>query len=647
MALLNFALTYEEVSGRLQLPESNSGQYVELVFTKDGHIITHGTDYTPTFSAGKRGLVPGSTGKQTEFLRGNGKWLSITTSDLPIATSISDAISNQTTNTTILTTQQVIEYVSSNMSASDSMVYKGTISYSGGVYTTNTVDGQDIEGFPTKCKVGDTYRVTSNGTYGGQVCSNGDLIICIKDGSGSSLNTAEYWTAVEANINGSTTHKVNNTSYSVYTSNPSSSFTIYAPTTGGTSGYILKSNGSTAAPTWVSQSSITAGGLTDTAKKGLLTSVSLGSNGAVSVTVGGTTKTSSAASGTWGISITGQAARVANALSTGAGLTMGMTSATPNTYNGSAARTIQLVPATASTIGGVIVDKDSENKTISVTEDGSIFLTQQNIINALGYTPGSSADNKVYTTIIASSASSTTAVSQATANPYINLIQTQGSAKTVAGTFRLSGSGRLSVTGQTQVTLSLGAADSTNYGGIKIGYPTSGKNYAVQLSDGKAFVNVPWTNTTYELATDSTNGLVPAFDAVGTGSLVAGSWVLAKLANGTYDWFALPSTVFSDNNTWRAIQVNGTQLLSTSTGSGPVNFVGGGHTSISGSGSKITITSSWRDITIGGSSIGSKTLNFLPTGDIYIKADSNGDDIQDLSFGLSWYNLSTEEYEIA
>jgi hypothetical protein len=37
----------------------------------------------------------------------------------------------------------------------------------------------------------------------------------------------------------------------------------------------------------------------------LLTSVSLGTTGAVSVTVGGTTKTSSAASGTWGISITG------------------------------------------------------------------------------------------------------------------------------------------------------------------------------------------------------------------------------------------------------------------------------------------------------------------------------------------------------
>jgi hypothetical protein len=62
MSLLNFASTYAEVSDRLTLPESTSGKYVELVFTKDGHIITHGTDYTQTFSAGKRGLVPGSNG---------------------------------------------------------------------------------------------------------------------------------------------------------------------------------------------------------------------------------------------------------------------------------------------------------------------------------------------------------------------------------------------------------------------------------------------------------------------------------------------------------------------------------------------------------------------------------------------------------
>ena len=50
------------------------------------------------------------------------------------------------------------------------------------------------------------------------------------------------------------------------------------------------------------------------------------------------------------------------------------------------------------------------------------------------------------------------------------------------------------VTSQGYLT-SIPAATSSTYGGIQIGYTTSGKNYAVQLSNGKAYVYVPWTNS--------------------------------------------------------------------------------------------------------------------------------------------------------
>lgn len=36
-------------------------------------------------------------------------------------------------------------------------------------------------------------------------------------------------------------------------------------------------------------------------------------------------------------------------------------------------------------------------------------------------------------------------------------------------------------------------------GGIQVGYAANGKNYPVQLSGEKAYVNVPWTDTTYDL----------------------------------------------------------------------------------------------------------------------------------------------------
>ena len=396
MSLLNFANTYAEISGNLSLSESSSGDFVKLFFSKDGHIISHGKDFTPTFTPNMRGLVPTSSGKAKEIFRGNATWAEITTADLPIASSVSNAITNGTASTTILNTQQIVDYVGNAFAANDAMRYKGTITYSNGSYTTHTTDGTSVSGFPTKCEIGDTYRIASQGTYAGQNCSAGDLLICIKDGTGSSLNTSDYWTAVEANINGQVQHKVNGTSIYVY-SNSTNTFTIYAPTTSGTQGQVLLSNGS-AAPVWAAQSTL----------------------------------------------VVKQAGKVSNALSLGAGLTFGASGAT---YDGSVARTVSLVAATTTTIGGVIVDKDSTNKTISVTSDGSIYLTKQNVVNALGYDPVS-------------------------------------------------------------------------------------KN-------------------------------------------------------------------------------------------------------------------TWRPITIGGTSIGEKTLNFVPSGDVYLKADSNGDDIQDISFGISWYNISTKKYETA
>ena len=57
------------------------------------------------------------------------------------------------------------------------------------------------------------------------------------------------------------------------------------------------------------------------------------------------------------------------------------------------------------------------------------------------------------------------------------------------------------------------AANGTR-GGIQLGYAANGKNYPVQLSGEKAYVNVPWTdtNTTYGLATSTNDGLMSRAD---------------------------------------------------------------------------------------------------------------------------------------
>ena len=48
---------------------------------------------------------------------------------------------------------------------------------------------------------------------------------------------------------------------------------------------------------------------------------------------------------------------------------------------------------------------------------------------------------------------------------------------------------------------SLPLATNSTRGGIQVGYAANGKNYPVQLAGEKAYVNVPWTDTTYDLTT--------------------------------------------------------------------------------------------------------------------------------------------------
>ena len=65
------------------------------------------------------------------------------------------------------------------------------------------------------------------------------------------------------------------------------------------------------------------------------------------------------------------------------------------------------------------------------------------------------------------------------------------------------------------------AANGTR-GGIQIGYSSSGKNYAVQLSSEKAYVNVPWTDTQQNITLKTTTkGYITAVETAPTGTAAA------------------------------------------------------------------------------------------------------------------------------
>ena len=253
MALLNFATSYNDVADKLKLAQSETGDYIKLYFTKDGHIISHGVDYIPWGT----GIIP--------------------IDKLPVDNTVAD-------NKHLWDSKTIQDKINQSFVTNDAMRFKGTI----GLTSNNNyiINGTQAE-FPSKtATVGDTYRVVTTGRYAGVQCEVGDLLICITaDPTGT--NTA--WTVAQTNINGQIYHTINGVQKGFY-SNDTDTFSIFAPTTAGALGQVLTSKGGNSAPIWTNQSEIIAGGLTDAAKKALFTTLTY-INDVLTVTIGGTTKT--------------------------------------------------------------------------------------------------------------------------------------------------------------------------------------------------------------------------------------------------------------------------------------------------------------------------------------------------------------------
>lgn len=253
MALLNFATSYNDVADKLKLSPSETGDYIKLYFTKDGHIITHGIDYIPWGT----GIIP--------------------IDKLPVDNTVAD-------NKHLWDSLTIQNKINQSFAANDAMRFKGTI----GLTSANNyiINGAEAE-FPSKtAEVGDTYRVVTAGRYAGVQCEVGDLLICIK---ADSTGKTTAWTVAQTNINGQIYHTINGVQKGFY-SNDTDTFSIFAPTTAGALGQVLTSRGGNSAPIWTNQSEITAGGLTDAAKKALFTALTY-TNDILTVTIGGTTKT--------------------------------------------------------------------------------------------------------------------------------------------------------------------------------------------------------------------------------------------------------------------------------------------------------------------------------------------------------------------
>ena len=635
MALLNYTSEYSKIISHLNAA-SGSSDWLRIFVSPDasggGHFITHGIDFGANYAAGIRGLVPSNSAADLTktFFRGDG-WKSFWNLADETASAVGDTAAQKLAakeaylQSTLASAYDIKQWIKQSFAANDAMRYKGTISVGLSNNITHNTSGTSIDGFPTSCEVGDTYKVTgtTNKTLANQNVNSGDMLICIKDGSGSAINTSEYWTVVQSNIENLISYNLNGTEFRLYSSG-SSDIKLYAPTTEGSKGDVLISDGSGKSPVWKNTNTL----------------------------------------------VVKQAGKVTNALSKGSGLSFKAQGVETSSYNGSAAVTIALLPATSSTIGGVIIDSGTNSEaykastntngtaypTISANSTGEIYLSKQNIINALGFTP-EGASKGITKVIVGSSATSNANTTAATANPYINIVANDNS---ILGSYRISGSGKISVNSTANsaaLTLSLGAADSSNYGGIKIGYATSGKNYAVQLKDGKAFVNVPWIS---DIFTASANGLAPAAsDANKSTAVTSATYLLGADAK----WHKLPASAFQSDR--RIVQLGGTTVIGASSGNA-LNVVAGKHVNISAEQAssaytgKLTFNAIWRDVQvhlISGSTIGS-SVSTIGDNDPLVFDNSEsvfmlGEQVTSgstkktvIKSYITWYNMDTGEYEI-
>ena len=470
MALLNFSQTYESIHDKIGTP--GYLQETDLLFTKDGHIVTHGVDYIPW---------------------GNG---TIPIDKLPIATASDDP-----SDSTLWTSLTIQNKINNSFLANEAMRFKGSISIEDNSYKINGERTPD--GTLPKGEVGDTYRVSSVGSYGGKDCEVGDLLICYESGA---TKENDRWTVVQTNINGYSTFQVNGTPYSLYTAGSTTPFEIYAPTSAGSAvGQILLWNGDEAV--WADRSALNIG------------------------------KYLTASTGLW----------------------IGTSNTVDNTgYNGSAEKTISLLQATTGSIGGVIIDKDGlqlqgkpaevtddqatlNGATISISDTGVIYLTKKNIINALGYAPeGMGAVTSTWRPI---KVNNEDFLDNNAAGVSLNI----GSANsTIVIDKSTDNSGKVSF----DVNLDYDIDQDTSTSGLKrvaVKAGSEGTNL------GKLYVEIP----EYAVVSNEINGLAPQIIPNETDKIDPSYSILASKEGTSAGWYKLD---INEINTWRPISIDGLDL---------------------------------------------------------------------------------------
>ena len=732
MAILNYVNNLTPVENYIGLTSSsNNSNYFKLVFTGDGHIITHGHDYTADYNNGERGLVPNYEIENYNYgVFTKSGWQKLTSEYLPID-------DNNINTTHLWSSDKISKFVETTfadkLKANDAMQFKGVLDSESDGQTEGILKDLPIKDY----EAGFTYRVAKAGTYAGILCEEGDIIIAVKDGSASNIAVVNSdWSVIQTNIKGKGKFTLNkNIEVDFYTDNSlDKDLTFYMPTTGGTANQVLISKGD-AAPEWANQNTLNVGQLGGRSLTELIDEVTA-NNGTISVKVGGTEKTATA-NGNWNINAA-SANKVNNSLKTsGSGLSS-------VTYDGSAEQTITLQPATNDTLGGVIIGDN-----ITLTESGKISITAANIEAAIGKDLDSIASNvivsnktkglapqigtsagnvnesfmflaydpnnvntdeereakwyKLPTNVLGNTwrpvsingtqlfdnSNTDTNILNFVNNNFIHVSKTTD-ANTIQFTPNYStftkikfGETEVAATGITDIlnlvgdNVTIKDASTTEERKIQFtvakytGIGSTGLIHSTSTTDATAFMRADgtWTKNTFReikvgnatLSSDNTSDALTitgsdniAVSLSGNTLNIASTYVDHIYSVGT----GLDSVPINDGKETKFLLKTATD---TEIGGIKVGYATNNtnrkYAVQLDENEKAYVNVPWtdtniRDIQINGESIGTKTLNIIPSEDVILHWDkgiaaNDSDNAATISFGLSWYNMSTKSYETA
>lgn len=149
------------------------------------NFLAHNLAAAPTGAEGK--IYFNTADKKLYYYNGT-TWVPVTEGSVYGSGTETDLTTGTSTTDKVWQPKILHDYIASALAGVDAMRFKGTIG-TGGTVTTLPTSG---------VKVGDTYRVITAGTYAGQTCEVGDLIIATA--------TTPTWTVAQTNIDGAITN---------------------------------------------------------------------------------------------------------------------------------------------------------------------------------------------------------------------------------------------------------------------------------------------------------------------------------------------------------------------------------------------------------------------------------------------------------